>query len=107
RTFFSTLRHPPTSTLFPSTPLFRSHVPPVRAVCVDDERLGGNRPLNVDARAKDELERARRGELDAGGVVRHGSAPQRGEPVRARDRKSTRLNSSHRTTSYAVFCLQK
>src|SRR6266516_5256728 len=27
--------------------------------------------------------------------------------VRRRDRKSTRLNSSHRTTSYAVFCLKK
>src|SRR5207248_9841110 len=28
-------------------------------------------------------------------------------PVGARDRKSTRLNSSHRTISYAVFCLKK
>src|SRR5437867_7181675 len=28
-------------------------------------------------------------------------------PVRCRDRKSTRLNSSHRTISYAVFCLKK
>src|SRR5207248_11747852 len=27
--------------------------------------------------------------------------------VRAQDRKSTRLNSSHRTISYAVFCLKK
>src|SRR5437867_13446205 len=27
--------------------------------------------------------------------------------VRPRDRKSTRLNSSHRTISYAVFCLKK
>src|SRR5437667_6072637 len=34
----------------------------------------------------------------------------RGETVtvqRGRDRKSTRLNSSHITTSYAVFCLKK
>src|SRR5207248_5415812 len=28
-------------------------------------------------------------------------------PERARDRKSTRLNSSHRSISYAVFCLRK
>src|SRR5207248_9255362 len=28
-------------------------------------------------------------------------------PARLRDRKSTRLNSSHRTISYAVFCLKK
>src|SRR5215469_17252084 len=33
-------------------------------------------------------------------------APRRG-PGRARDRKSTRLNSSHVATSYAVFCLKK
>src|SRR5207248_5261723 len=31
----------------------------------------------------------------------------RGLPLRERDRKSTRLNSSHRTISYAVFCLKK
>src|SRR5437867_9112000 len=40
-------------------------------------------------------------------LVRH---PQHVPLVRAgrgRDRKSTRLNSSHRTTSYAVFCLKK
>src|SRR5437867_8754917 len=29
------------------------------------------------------------------------------EPEKQRDRKSTRLNSSHRTISYAVFCLKK
>src|SRR5207248_9326453 len=29
------------------------------------------------------------------------------KPIEARDRKSTRLNSSHRTISYAVFCLKK
>src|SRR5437879_8099188 len=36
----------------------------------------------------------------------HGRSP---EPARAtmRDRKSTRLNSSHRCISYAVFCLKK
>src|SRR6266705_4425235 len=33
-----------------------------------------------------------------------GNVARRG---RARDRKSTRLNSSHRTISYAVFCLKK
>src|SRR5437867_13302761 len=43
--------------------------------------------------------------------VRFGSAhyfqrPDRSDPVDA-DRKSTRLNSSHRTISYAVFCLKK
>src|SRR5215217_9256425 len=35
--------------------------------------------------------------------------PQRGGhgPARSRDRKSTRLNSSHANISYAVFCLKK
>src|SRR3712207_8077189 len=33
--------------------------------------------------------------------------PGRGIPRRVRDRKSTRLNSSHANTSYAVFCLKK
>src|SRR6266581_6727056 len=37
-------------------------------------------------------------------------SPRRGHPresVRASDRKSTRLNSSHPSISYAVFCLKK
>src|SRR5207248_9763399 len=34
-------------------------------------------------------------------------APRGAGRTRARDRKSTRLNSSHRTISYAVFCLKK
>src|SRR5436305_7648446 len=34
-------------------------------------------------------------------------APRRPAPLAARDRKSTRLNSSHVRISYAVFCLKK
>src|SRR5207249_5472214 len=33
--------------------------------------------------------------------------PRRGDPPRQQDRKSTRLNSSHVSISYAVFCLKK
>src|SRR5437879_10952630 len=40
-------------------------------------------------------------------LARAGLAAQIPEHVRARDRKSTRLNSSHRCISYAVFCLKK
>src|SRR5438094_4409833 len=45
-------------------------------------------------------------------VLSHGPPASRGgpaSPARATpaDRKSTRLNSSHRTISYAVFCLKK
>src|SRR5215204_7206332 len=38
---------------------------------------------------------------------RGGRHSRRGPPGRARDRKSTRLNSSHPVSSYAVFCLKK
>src|SRR5207248_9277603 len=42
-----------------------------------------------------------------GGAGPHQPAAFRGSRGRGRDRKSTRLNSSHRTISYAVFCLKK
>src|SRR2546426_8109386 len=77
------IRRPPRSTLFPYTTLFRSR--PSRLP------LLWRRPP-----------RARR------------SCPTRrrstgsGQPARSsRDRKSTRLNSSHLVISYAVFCLKK
>src|SRR2546430_8400180 len=79
------IRRPPRSTLFPYTTLFRSAVAP-------DER---RRPPVADQ-----------------GVVLDGKvaadAHQLGEGLcKARDRKSTRLNSSHSQISYAVFCLKK
>src|SRR5437867_10514648 len=69
---------PPRSTLFPYTTLFRSH-----AVHRQHERRRERREVQVAARVVAPL------------------------LVRAADRKSTRLNSSHRTISYAVFCLKK
>src|SRR5690242_11659565 len=39
--------------------------------------------------------------------VLHGNGPLLVPPIRLRDRKSTRLNSSHMSISYAVFCLKK
>src|SRR5437867_8170241 len=82
--FFLMIRRPPRSTLFPYTTLFRS--------------LGGLSGERLDLGSHDRealagIAGARR--LD-GGVE--------GEQI---DRKSTRLNSSHRTISYAVFCLKK
>src|SRR6266571_6422911 len=47
------------------------------------------------------LFRSRRGDLPGERAVRHRRDPPR------RDRKSTRLNSSHMSISYAVFCLKK
>src|SRR5207248_9396428 len=82
--FFSTIRRPPISTLFPYTTLFRSAL--ARRV------LRGLSP-------------GRSGTRPRGGAARDRRAAASG--LAGRDRKSTRLNSSHRTISYAVFCLKK
>src|SRR5256885_11921197 len=90
------IRHPPRSTLFPYTTLFRSEDPP------DERGLAGR----VDVRGRTAVDRR----------VQRRIAPslegpdRRHEHVAAlheRDRKSTRLNSSHLVISYAVFCLKK
>src|SRR3712207_6980702 len=81
------IRRPPRSTLFPYTTLFRSSP----AAAADD---GGRcpRPAGRGKRGQGRLA------IDAG--RENGDVP-------ARDRKSTRLNSSHANISYAVFCLKK
>src|SRR3989449_8583713 len=96
------IRRPPRSTLFPYTTLFRSRgdlSPGKRAVA---QRVG-ERPLrDVLAAAGCRGDEAA-GELAPGRVV-----AARDDAGRAdRDRKSTRLNSSHGYISYAVFCLKK
>src|SRR2546430_13571410 len=83
------IRRPPRSTLFPYTTLFRSRL-------VGRERL----EAGVDHRAV-----ARRHADDG---RHHGERHlEVGEELAAPDRKSTRLNSSHSQTPYAVFCLKK
>src|SRR2546430_12068943 len=72
------IRRPPRSTLFPYTTLFRS--------------FSAIRDITLQRQARKELAEAKETlELR----------------VRDRDRKSTRLNSSHSQISYAVFCLKK
>src|SRR5437870_8194223 len=75
--FFLVLRHPPRSTLFPYTTLFRS-----------PKSKKGAPPSPPPTAAQ----------LKAFGILQ-----QEAEG----DRKSTRLNSSHVAISYAVFCLKK
>src|SRR5690348_17985944 len=83
------IRRPPRSTLFPYTTLFRSRA--------DIPRGGAAPALPPLVRASGGGDaRARRRQ-----VRRHGATRRRG------DRKSTRLNSSHPSISYAVFCLKK
>src|SRR5690349_23225113 len=71
------IRRPPRSTLFPYTTLFRSRLPRIRAAI-----FRGREKLRPDYFA-----------LNAS--------------AKGKDRKSTRLNSSHVEISYAVFCLKK
>src|SRR5256885_7915969 len=75
------IRRPPRSTLFPYTTLFRSleivHKARIQTVARADDRLCFS---------------------ERSPVIRRGSV---------KDRKSTRLNSSHLVISYAVFCLKK
>src|SRR3712207_7740153 len=88
--FFLMIRRPPRSTLFPYTTLFRSTVCYVRF---------GRRP---DYRT---VERVLAEEPTPLRMVRR--FPPYREIEEPRDRKSTRLNSSHANISYAVFCLKK
>src|SRR5207249_7995133 len=84
---------PPLSTLFPYTTLFRS-------LFVVDEPAGVTRPVRERRRSA----KARRVEPGHDRAYRH-DADLLGDEER--DRKSTRLNSSHVSISYAVFCLKK
>src|SRR2546426_5796108 len=74
------IRRPPRSTLFPYTTLFRSGEFQYRALFLEPEESHLVRRLNFY-----------RAQIATG----------------HKDRKSTRLNSSHLVISYAVFCLKK
>src|SRR5258707_10020067 len=84
--FFLMIRRPPRSTLFPYTTLFRSD---------DIQRIALEWPCYGRPRITAEL--------------RHQGWTVNPKLVYRlmRDRKSTRLNSSHANISYAVFCLKK
>src|SRR3712207_7916355 len=90
------VRRPPRSTLFPYTTLFRSEglASLAEPLFVDDEGVR----LDVAQLELLVLERRQRMQPGDGHAAR-----LRG----GRDRKSTRLNSSHANISYAVFCLKK
>src|SRR5689334_23436709 len=89
------IRRPPRSTLFPYTTLFRScgaRVDPDSSSSILQRRAseGGARPGPRQEAARQTREH-----------------PGAREPAGDGDRKSTRLNSSHSSISYAVFCLKK
>src|SRR3712207_6848235 len=90
------IRRPPRSTLFPYTTLFRS-----------------SRKERRMRRALTLLTAMGLVILLAGAMVLlaalgpSGASRAEAQPSESRDRKSTRLNSSHANISYAVFCLKK
>src|SRR5690348_18024575 len=78
------IRRPPRSTLFPYTTLFRSGLD------------GRHLPVRAQHAALNTL-------LQGGGAI----VMKKALTITMADRKSTRLNSSHPSISYAVFCLKK
>src|SRR2546430_7534641 len=84
------IRRPPRSTLFPYTTLFRSQLADVVDVAECDDV--------ADTEEAPHRHHQRQHHREAG-------EDRAGHEVR--DRKSTRLNSSHSQISYAVFCLKK
>src|SRR3712207_7096254 len=97
------VRRPPRSTLFPYATLFRSVlVAPVDRINCPPLTSVDGQPKNVGA-----VVMSNRVELPSPGVhLVHVFLHQEDRLlVRHCDRKSTRLNSSHANTSYAVFCL--
>src|SRR2546421_6012834 len=86
------IRRPPRSTLFPYTTLFRSLLLPRSRCCPRRQEPQGDQRQSRPGRQGHE-----------GGAAAHRHPAAVGD----RDRKSTRLNSSHDQISYAVFCLKK
>src|SRR5207249_8624747 len=93
--FLLMIRRPPRSTLFPYTTLFRSH--PAAA---------GAQPADAGGQGR-HAAMGKAGRRGVPGAARAGSADPGPGGQQVRDRKSTRLNSSHVSISYAVFCLKK
>src|SRR5689334_24690724 len=98
------LRRPPRSTLFPYTTLFRSRSERSWLTTDSDQSLTA-RTCGSLATMGDENEM--RNSIKASDFVMAGPS----KPIELSfvpvDRKSTRLNSSHSSISYAVFCLKK
>src|SRR5438132_9828459 len=90
------LPRPPTYPLFPYTTLFRSSGPRLRAGVAQGPTSAHGVP-----------EHRNPGENQTWIGISALSGSMLGHSVRRRDRKSTRLNSSHTVMSYAVFCLKK
>ena len=106
--FFLMIRRPPRSTLFPYTTLFRSAMAlpqqkpgSIKSGALPQQEIGSIKSRGAAA--------TRNGQYKKRGAAatRNEQYKKRGAAATRKDRKSTRLNSSHRCISYAVFCLKK
>src|SRR3712207_7686163 len=95
------IRRPPRSTLCPYTTLFRTPGAQHEDEQRRERRAWDRRRVTTPRRG--ELQDVRAAEAAGAVDVRRAQAD---ELLLARDRKSTRLNSSHANISYAVFCLK-
>src|SRR5688500_19721982 len=92
-------------TLFPYTTLFRSHRDPRLSLLVAPDRGRGDRGRR-SGRAGGGQVKAQAAHATTPRVALAGN-PNTGKTSLFKDRKSTRLNSSHLVISYAVFCLKQ
>src|SRR3712207_7939065 len=95
--FFVMIRRPPRSTLFPYTTLFRSGY----------EQMLRRRQMQAATGRPIPQINEEYGYEDHYPVKRGGNRRLPARSADSRDRKSTRLKSSHANISYAVFCLKK
>src|SRR5699024_12610155 len=98
--YFLRITPPPSSTLFPYTTLFRSPINVSSAACAWH---AANSMLFLSAKILFTMEE-KQITLQIDG---HFITVPEGSTILEADRKSTRLNSSHVSISYAVFCLKK
>src|SRR5947209_10091748 len=96
-------RPPPSSTLFPYTTLFRSRGDWPSDINLHFNHLDVDSLLRVYLHGRLTGHSAVAGDLQLRGPLRKPHELN----VAGKDRKSTRLNSSHANISYAVFCLKK
>src|SRR5256885_10673521 len=97
------IRRPPRSTLFPYTTLFRSPPDAAVALVIGYTRRSALVPVATLSTLRRRVQLKSRNGVVLAEVVDDDVSVIQG----LRDRKSTRLNSSHLVISYAVFCLEK
>src|SRR3712207_8584087 len=98
------IRRPPRSTLFPYTTLFRSEGTERRRRVAIYCRVSTS-DQDCDRQERDLIDYAKRADFEVVEVFKETLSGIR--KAKGKDRKSTRLNSSHANISYAVFCLKK